>query len=338
MAEIATAQRRVGLVERMANHYGVDPGKLLHVLKATAFKLPAKWDPETRRRESAVVSNEQMMALLVVAEKYQLNPFTKEIFAFPDKAGGVVPIVGLDGWSKIINSQDELDGVEFVESEDLINIDDYHHPAPAWIECRIYRKDRSRPTIIRERLAECYKPPVVGKDGKPFGGPWQTHPSRMLRHKSLIQCARVAFAFAGIYDEDEASRIIEGEVVRENAERSAETAQLNETLMSSIKETEEAEFAEIDDAADGEVETREHEEEVEADPAFELKPEVEKKSPPKKITSPNITLNYVISMLAKAGPDDLDTLLSMLDGVEEKDRETARALIETRKGELEGGS
>ena len=29
----------------------------------------------------------------------------------------------------------------------------------------------------------------------------------MLRHKALIQCARVAFGFSGIYDEDEARRI-----------------------------------------------------------------------------------------------------------------------------------
>ena len=29
----------------------------------------------------------------------------------------------------------------------------------------------------------------------------------MLRHKALIQCARIAFGFSGIYDEDEAHRI-----------------------------------------------------------------------------------------------------------------------------------
>jgi len=31
----------------------------------------------------------------------------------------------------------------------------------------------------------------------------------MLRHKALIQCARIAFGFSGIYDEDEAARIVE---------------------------------------------------------------------------------------------------------------------------------
>jgi hypothetical protein len=32
-------------------------------------------------------------------------------------------------------------------------------------------------------------------------------PKRMLRHKALIQAARIAFGFSGIYDEDEATRI-----------------------------------------------------------------------------------------------------------------------------------
>ena len=36
--------------------------------------------------------------------------------------------------------------------------------------------------------------------------PWKMA-SRMLRHKSLIQAARVAFGFSGIHDEDEARDI-----------------------------------------------------------------------------------------------------------------------------------
>jgi hypothetical protein len=34
----------------------------------------------------------------------------------------------------------------------------------------------------------------------------------MLRHKAMIQAARIAFGFAGIYDEDEAARIASVEV------------------------------------------------------------------------------------------------------------------------------
>ena len=44
----------------------------------------------------------------------QLNPFTKEIYAFPDsKSGGIVPMVSIDGWCRIINEHPQLDGIGF---------------------------------------------------------------------------------------------------------------------------------------------------------------------------------------------------------------------------------
>lgn len=63
------------LIQRFAERFSVDPNKLFDTLKATAFK----------QRDGSAPTNEQMMALLVVADQYGLNPFTKEIFAFPDR-------------------------------------------------------------------------------------------------------------------------------------------------------------------------------------------------------------------------------------------------------------
>jgi hypothetical protein len=51
-----------------------------------------------------------MMALLIVADQYGLNPWTKEIYAFPDKSNGIVPVVGVDGWARIINTHEQFDG------------------------------------------------------------------------------------------------------------------------------------------------------------------------------------------------------------------------------------
>lgn len=67
------------LIQRFAERFSVDPNKLFDTLKATAFK----------QRDGSAPTNEQMMALLVVADQYGLNPFTKEIFAFPDKQAGI---------------------------------------------------------------------------------------------------------------------------------------------------------------------------------------------------------------------------------------------------------
>ena len=170
-----------------------DGADLIDTLKATAFK--------------GEVTDAQMTALLVVANQYGLNPWTKEIYAFPDKNNGIVPVVGVDGWSRIINSHPQFDGIEFHHADKLVTMPG-GKPAPEWIECHIYRKDRSRPIVVREYLDEVYRAPFKGKYGE-VTGPWQTHTKRFLRHKSMIQCARLAFGYGGIYDQDEAERIVD---------------------------------------------------------------------------------------------------------------------------------
>ena len=58
-----------------------------------------------------------------------------------------------------------------------------------------------------------YRAPFKGKYGD-VTGPWQTHTKRFLRHKAMIQCARLAFGYGGIYDQDEAERIVEASSVK----------------------------------------------------------------------------------------------------------------------------
>jgi phage recombination protein Bet len=168
---------------RMAERFGVDAAKLHATLKATAFK--------------GEVSDAQFMALMIVADQYKLNPLTKEIYAFPDKNSGIVPVVGVDGWARIINEHPQFDGIEFADGP--LTKDGL----PEWIECVMYRKDRTHAVRVREYMAEC----------KRGTGPWGSHPRRLLRHKATIQCARLAFGFVGIYDQDEAERIVSGEVI-----------------------------------------------------------------------------------------------------------------------------
>jgi len=174
LARIEPAPQSASLVQRFAARFAVDPDKLMATLRSTCFK------------SDKPVSNEQMMALLIVAEQYHLNPFTKELFAFDDKRGGIIPYVSVDGWSRIINEHPQFDGMRFA-----------FDTATQAITCTIFRKDRSHPTEVAEYMSEC----------KRSTAPWQQTPLRMLRHKSLIQCARLAFGFAGIHDEDEARRI-----------------------------------------------------------------------------------------------------------------------------------
>lgn len=182
--------------KKLAETFGIegDAQEIVSVLKATAFR--------------GEVSDAQLAALLVVASQYGLNPWTKEIYAFPDKTNGIVPVVGVDGWARIINENPHFDGMEFRASETMVRMPDAKSDAPEWMEVLIYRKDRSRPTIVREYLDEVYREAFKGQYGAKIG-PWQTHPKRFLRHKVTIQGARLAFGFGGIFDQDEAERIVE---------------------------------------------------------------------------------------------------------------------------------
>jgi phage recombination protein Bet len=150
-----------------------------------------------------------MASLLIVADQYGLNPFTKEIHAFSSN-GGIVPIVGVDGWTRIMNEHPAFDGIEFRYAEKEIEIQG-SKPCSEWVEAIIYRNDRSRPTVIREYLDECFRGTA----------PWKGFTRRQLRHKALIQGARIAFGFSGIYDDDEAERIANARVVNMNQDMPA---------------------------------------------------------------------------------------------------------------------
>lgn len=187
-------------LQAMADRYGLNPSTLYNTLLKTVFPTGKPVTPE------------QMAMFVVVAEKYGLNPFTREIYAFPNQGGGIVPIVSVDGWANIINSHPQCDGIEF---EDQMGEDG----RLAAITARIHRKDRSHPTSVTEYMAECRRDTST----------WQKWPARMLRHKALIQAARYAFGFAGIFDPDEAERIAENGTIdveeRAMPKRKSETVQ-----------------------------------------------------------------------------------------------------------------
>lgn len=171
------------LIAKLASASGLNEDQYVSTIKATA--MPNKGQG---------VTNEQFAAFLMVADRYNLNPLTKEIYAFPSN-GGIQPIVSIDGWMKLINSHPDFDGMEFT---DMLSGE-----SVAAITCKMYRKDRAHPIEATEYMAECKKETQV----------WKQWPRRMLRHKAAIQAARYAFGFAGIYDPDEGERIASSSVI-----------------------------------------------------------------------------------------------------------------------------
>lgn len=175
MNALAKTEAPKPLMVEMADKYGLQPAEFTATVRSTCGMGKA--------------SAEEFAAFIMVAKEYDLNPLLKEIYAFPAKGGGIVPIVSIDGWVNLINSHPACDGFEFefehLENGDLVSC-----------TCRMYRKDRGRPVSVTEYLAEC----VRSTD------PWKMK-HRMLRHKAMIQAARYAFGFSGVYDEDEGSKI-----------------------------------------------------------------------------------------------------------------------------------
>lgn len=167
----------------MAQRFGMDRRAFEATLRATVM-------PQA-------TTNEQAAAFLLVAKQYDLNPFTKEIFAFPAR-GGIQPVVSVDGWLNIINRHPDFDGMEF---KDALN----EAGELQAVTCRIFRKNRAHAVEVTEYMSECRRATDT----------WKQWPARMLRHKATIQAARYAFGFSGIMEPDEYERMQEtqGEVM-----------------------------------------------------------------------------------------------------------------------------
>lgn len=175
-AVVATTQPR-GVIADMAARYAMSADAFERTLRATVFPGDA--------------SREQFAAFVMVAKKYDLDPILKQIYAFPDKRGGVIPIVSIDGWLHLAQTHDQFDGMTFNDQRD-------DKGQIFAITCTIHRKDRTHPIEVTEYLSECKRDTEV----------WKRWPARMLRHRATIQAIRYAFGYSAIYDEEEAERIL----------------------------------------------------------------------------------------------------------------------------------
>ena len=170
----------------IAQSSGVSVDDVTDVLKGMIISAKNQHGAQASNAELAVVSG--------VCAKYDLNPMVKECAAFI--SGGKLQVVlMIDGWYRIVNRQPNFDGVEFDDHIDEKGV-------LTAITCRMYIKGRTRPVVVTEYMSECRDPK---------SSVWQKWPARMLRHKAYIQCARMTFGISDMIDNDEASRITQGE-------------------------------------------------------------------------------------------------------------------------------
>ena len=117
--------------------------------------------------------------LLRLASKHLLDPLSDEISIMETKEG-FLPFITIDGWAKLINQHPQYAGMSLRESSES------NSQLPAWMECTIYRNDRILPIVVKEYLEE-----VMTNHPS-----WQQMPRRMLRHRVIQQCARLAFGIS----------------------------------------------------------------------------------------------------------------------------------------------
>jgi len=140
-------------------------------LGCTASELTA-WLNQIPNTPEAV----QLNALRLIA-KHALDPFSDEISIHRYEDGHWQAFITIDGWSKLINSHPSFSGISFTESTELLG------GIPSWMGCAIYRNDRVVPIEVKEYLSEIQTEHSI----------WKDMPRRMLRHRVIAQCARLAF-------------------------------------------------------------------------------------------------------------------------------------------------
>ena len=164
-------EEKRSISKAMAERYGMTEKGFMQILSKTV--MPKQATPE------------QAAAFLLICERYELDPFASEVYAFPAN-GTVKALVGVDGYVTIANRNPNFDGITYEElrseSGDLEGI-----------SCSVFRKDRKQPTVVTEYMSEC-------RGNSPI---WKKMPSRMLRHKATIQSIRLAFGLSGLGDVDE---------------------------------------------------------------------------------------------------------------------------------------
>ena len=119
-----------------------------------------------------------ILTILRSIQNLHLDPLCEEIGFTQYDDGQWQVFITIEGCSKLLNQHPQFNGLVFNQADTFID------GVPEWMECTIYRKDRTVPTTVREYLTE-----VRGEN--PI---WQKMPRRMLRHRALQQCVRLAIA------------------------------------------------------------------------------------------------------------------------------------------------
>jgi hypothetical protein len=144
---------------KAAGHLGIDE-KELKAWVDLQIEVPAK----------------TILTLLRMMQSLHLDPLSEEIGFTQYDDGHWQVFITIEGCSKLLNQHPQFNGLVFNQADTLVE------GVPEWVECSIYRRDRIMPITVREYLMEVRSEKEI----------WQKMPRRMLRHRALQQCVRLA--------------------------------------------------------------------------------------------------------------------------------------------------
>jgi hypothetical protein len=122
--------------------------------------------------------------LFWLADRLGLDPLERDLIALEQRESfpaSVAFMITLDGWVKLLHRHPRFRGLSFEEGP----VDE--HGFPLWQSCSLYWEGFQCPWVVREWACE----------HRSLHESWLYHPRRMLRHKALTQCARLALGVGG---------------------------------------------------------------------------------------------------------------------------------------------
>ncbi|MGB0972173.1 MAG: recombinase RecT [Mycobacterium sp.] len=169
--ELAQA-KPASLLEQLAGTVGLEPTKYYEAIKSACGCKGA--------------TDAHFMTLLMQASKLGLDPVSKHLYLMPTKAG-VQVVIGADGYVKLMLAHPDY-LAHTVEAD--VKPDGTIVSATCTIWTRKRKANDLPPYVATEYFVEC----------RTNGGPWRSHPVRMLKHRAVGQAVRGAF---GTYMPDE---------------------------------------------------------------------------------------------------------------------------------------
>ena len=172
------------------NHAHDIPEELAPRITAAATRSGLRYESFTQQLLSCAFAHvtfwqqSDVERLFWLADRLGLDPLERDLIALEQKEAfppTVAFMITLDGWVKLLHRHPRFRGLSFEEGPS----DD--HGLPVWVACSVFWEGFACPWVVREWASE----------HRSLHESWLNHPRRMLRHKALTQCARLALGIGG---------------------------------------------------------------------------------------------------------------------------------------------